>query len=607
MGGSLSARLTLWRLPRYFVAVTVTLLVLILGGGYFAAQRGAKRLLEPLRWFGIVQYESMSVGLGGGVEFRNLVISHTVNGKPEDVLRAGVARIDTPGLIWLILAARHGAPNTDKSSLAGFMGAARPFGDSLPAAFPAADALRVHLTQPVIGRGPRAFYDLQWFGLEVAAPFATEGCGQPQFSAADLKAMRLPEAGLEIDLEFAVTGPDQARVGLVFNVPESSRAALDMRLRWPAPDRLLDANWDQVVLVERTWQVQDAGFVLARNRFCARKLGVTRDTFVDQHVEAIENRLTEFNAVPQLELLNAYRRYLSRGGEIRWHSQPSPAMAMGQFSRFRPPEQVRILNATVETIRGTAVRFGFDFVQPSPTVTPLGTEAVATTTPPDATGATPVTATPTTPAPNASTTSPTATSPIVTTVTASAPTNATTAPTTTATNPPLPIKPVTTPTPTPATVSAPATVGAPPRPVATVAAPTSTPTPAKPITTPPRTAPIDPLAQSPATVSRPPPNSSSIATTPPATIATTKNYGATTTPPTQPIAPPRPNGPLKYEDLANYEGRRVVIRSRYNSIRTGTLVKYTDSALTLRLEGRQAGLELSMPRQTVRDVLAAGN
>jgi hypothetical protein len=57
---------------------------------------------------------------------------------------------------------------------------------------------------------------------------------------------------------------------------------------------------------------------------------------------------------------------------------------------------------------------------------------------------------------------------------------------------------------------------------------------------------------------------------------------------------------LAYADLAGLVGRRIEVRSTYGSIRRGTLEKFTDAAITVRLESRERGLSLTMPNQTVR-------
>jgi hypothetical protein len=69
------------------------------------------------------------------------------------------------------------------------------------------------------------------------------------------------------------------------------------------------------------------------------------------------------------------------------------------------------------------------------------------------------------------------------------------------------------------------------------------------------------------------------------------------------VAPAPPVGArLRYADLERLEGRRIEVRSVYGSVRVGTLQKYTDAAITLRLEQRERGLTVTMPQQTVESV-----
>jgi hypothetical protein len=59
---------------------------------------------------------------------------------------------------------------------------------------------------------------------------------------------------------------------------------------------------------------------------------------------------------------------------------------------------------------------------------------------------------------------------------------------------------------------------------------------------------------------------------------------------------------VPYEALADMEGRRFEITSIYGTRRRGTLEKYTNAALTLRLGAREGSLRLSMPQRTVREI-----
>ena len=73
-------------------------------------------------------------------------------------------------------------------------------------------------------------------------------------------------------------------------------------------------------------------------------------------------------------------------------------------------------------------------------------------------------------------------------------------------------------------------------------------------------------------------------------------------PPVSVLPAPTPGRSLAYAELSGLQGRRIEVESTYGSVRRGTLQKYTDTAITIRLEQRERGLEVTMPHQTVREV-----
>ncbi len=75
---------------------------------------------------------------------------------------------------------------------------------------------------------------------------------------------------------------------------------------------------------------------------------------------------------------------------------------------------------------------------------------------------------------------------------------------------------------------------------------------------------------------------------------------ASAAPPAKDAAPQPQQRETPYEALEKQVGSRVVIHTVNNTTRTGTLVRYTNVGLALRVEN--GGYELSMPRKNVRAV-----
>ena len=59
---------------------------------------------------------------------------------------------------------------------------------------------------------------------------------------------------------------------------------------------------------------------------------------------------------------------------------------------------------------------------------------------------------------------------------------------------------------------------------------------------------------------------------------------------------------LEYTDLPRYVGKTVRVKTTFKTTREGTLLKYTEAGLTVKLPDREGGMELSMPRNTIKEV-----
>jgi hypothetical protein len=59
---------------------------------------------------------------------------------------------------------------------------------------------------------------------------------------------------------------------------------------------------------------------------------------------------------------------------------------------------------------------------------------------------------------------------------------------------------------------------------------------------------------------------------------------------------------LAYEQLGSRLGQHIVVHTRIGSRRAGTLVRYSQAALRLRLAPRDGGVDLDIPSSSVRDI-----
>src|SRR5689334_22786116 len=70
--------------------------------------------------------------------------------------------------------------------------------------------------------------------------------------------------------------------------------------------------------------------------------------------------------------------------------------------------------------------------------------------------------------------------------------------------------------------------------------------------------------------------------------------------PTKAAEPPKPQlQEVSYEDLRKYLNQRIVVRTTLRTERAGTLLKYSGSAIELKLD---AGATLGLPRDTIKSI-----
>ncbi len=533
-----------WRSPvrvGFAVAAGAGMLYLLL---WAAAWRGAAELTDGLRGLGSPEYEAVWVKPGGTVVFTGFRL-RSLDPAAADLLSARRLELDTPGLLWI--ARRKFRPSEAVASVAGMVS---------PAALPAASRLRLR-AEGLVADAELAVGDLRWIGLASGAPLDAVGCdGSGRFSGIQLAEMGLGEAATVAEASLDLLGRDRARVRLSIEHRAASRIDLDMTVRFEPARALLDATWSKWVILERRWRVRDAGFVSARNRWCAQRLGISRDGFVDRHLAAIRRGLRAAGLVPTAELELAYRRYATRGGDLIWQSRPSLTTPVGQMATFALRERLRILNASMESMRGRPIAFSFNAAPRPALPDPAGDASV-----PDAGVAPSVVAMASVPeaAPSAL--------PVIPArfIAADIP-------------PPNPMAPPAVPAGREARAVE-VSGRRPPEPATSISSAAG-------------------RATEPGARQRPPPSAAPLAGDAGGRIAQAPAAS-------QPRVV-RPGSSVAYSELKGLQGSRVEVRSVYGSLRAGRLLKYTDTAITVVLERDERGFAVTMPQATVGSVRVMG-
>lgn len=510
-------------------------LAALVGIAWFTLDLGAGNVASALRRVGTIDAARVGFRWSGDVVIEDLRL--TPAAVPEvGGLRADRVVVETPGPFWLLRAAFRSAISGPATE------------DGSTGRLPAAESLTLRIENPVLGDRVRAAAGLGWFGIASASPFEAQGCGAVRYwTRADLERMGLPPGPAVLTLEYASLTDSAAQVRAELSVPGAGRAERTLRLLVAEPARMVDTVIEEIRVTEDAWRIVDEGFVAARNRHCAQRARTTRNQFMDRHVGAADAWLRQNDLVATPEMVDAYRRFATRGGEMVWRAKPKQVMALRAWRALPPPRRMALLEASLVTENRKPVPFVLSF--PSEQAA-----AVAALGDPAAAGA-PVGA-----VPGAETGAP-------------------------------PAAPAAAATGSPASATSPGAAGN-PAPGAVASVTPATPVPATPA---PVAAPT-PASSTASTAPSAPPAPAPVAPTPP---AATPGATANASPAAVVRTPRIAAGVVKYEDLARAIGRRVAIDTIYHTRRTGILRGYTATALRLQLPASEGGLELTLPSTTV--------
>lgn len=296
------------------VLMLVSVVALVAVGGAWLARHQAEVLVD--RAFAIVlgpgarAHRSLQLRPDGEIVLDDVVFRPADGSDPMRVERL---LMQTPGWRWFLRNALD--PELREARL---------------------DRLRLSLNGVRIDNdGALPLKDLGVFGAASASPWDADGCGP------DVRWTRqtLVDAGLtpgSPSLQFdyhAQAGDLLASVTL-----ESFGVS---RLQWvrtgslPSdPGNLLLLASEPSFVRSEHWEVQDQGFVAARNRYCADKSAIDERRFVARHVDAVAQRLAMLGLEADADTRDRYRRFALAGGKLSLSvalPRPMPASALRQL------------------------------------------------------------------------------------------------------------------------------------------------------------------------------------------------------------------------------------------------------------------------------------
>jgi hypothetical protein len=290
-GGSSIGSALFWLLTRLLLPLGLVYAVL-----WWRTDVAIERALESLRPFMEIRRGSTVLGLNGDVGIRRLVIEPKA-GSPVPAIRitADRAVVRTPGIFWVLRSAVLGVP------------------DEIPSRF------GFSLSGAGIDGSPEAI-EAAMVGGHVMFPFELAGC-EPAMSMEVANALGLGEAEGNFAFTMEYGGASHLRLRIEAETPEQAMVTGDVSLGLGSGGdpsaRLLGAGFESATFV-----VEDKGFGARRNAYCAKKLGVSTEAFVERHLQAVRDRFAADGLVPGAAMDQAYAGFALGGGKLTIQARP---------------------------------------------------------------------------------------------------------------------------------------------------------------------------------------------------------------------------------------------------------------------------------------------
>lgn len=274
----------------------VVVAALVAAGGAWLAWRQAEalvdRALKIALGSGQSAHRSLMLQPDGQIVVEDLVF---IPADAPDVLRAERLAIETPGWRWFLRNALD--PELRDARL---------------------DRLRLSLDGVrVDDDGALPVDDLGVFGATSASPWDADGCPpEVRWTRQTLAEAGLASGSPSLQFDYRPQAGDLLVAVTFENYGVSRLQRLRIGSLPGGEGNLLQLATEPGVIRSEHWNVQDQGFVAARNRYCAGRSDVDERRFVARHVDAVTRRLAMLGLEVDAQTRNRYRRFALAGGRL---------------------------------------------------------------------------------------------------------------------------------------------------------------------------------------------------------------------------------------------------------------------------------------------------
>ncbi|HRD67721.1 MAG TPA: hypothetical protein PKY50_16370 [Candidatus Competibacter sp.] len=358
------------------IAVTIFVVLVLIAGGiggylWYSTKQQVDQIVTMAKPFAEISYGGIEVSPAGSVGVNKLkIMPNFVN----DSVAIGAIRLNAPNILALLNVRRQlgngQLPETLSLSL---------------------DRLEIPLDGGLLGAHSKK--DAQ------RTPFDdldALGCGSiNSLGGTEWQEMGYHNFVTDMKIGYRL---NPARNALEFQMDSNTRdwATLNMDIGFaisaPASSMIELATSLTPKLAKLNVAIHDDGFNQRRNKYCAAKAGKAVDAYIADHVRLVAERLNASGIYPGPGLVEAYRRYLTEGGQVIIAATPPAPIDPAELRFYKAEDAIKLAGLTLKVNEKAVTDLSVSWdaakltqalgVEPESEPEPAGTVAVPATVQP---------------------------------------------------------------------------------------------------------------------------------------------------------------------------------------------------------------------------------
>jgi hypothetical protein len=192
--------------------------------------------------------------------------------------------------------------------------------------------------------------------LGFLAPFEALGCNdQGRFGGADYAELGWLQASTDFDISYRYS---ESGGDLYFSVAHDMAPLARLEIELDADGIIggMGSMFARAPQLRRFLaRYDDRGMLGQRNEYCARRLSVSPDVFVDRHVAAVRAELEALGLFPDEPLVELYRAFAARGGRLELTAAPSATVSISDYGHYSAEDRLRLFNAGISHDGGARI------------------------------------------------------------------------------------------------------------------------------------------------------------------------------------------------------------------------------------------------------------